>query len=129
MDAARASPATPGWWGIPVNNRERAERMIAHLTMAYESAQGIRIGAGIGTFEPNDFGSVTLPIDGLTPERAAVVGLNAGLEEGLKLVDVLTDLTCALGSLLESRAPDVDFQDLIRDLAMWVAVMPNPEGE
>lgn len=107
-----------------MNQRQRVERMIAHLTHSFEAAKDGRAPDDINLFAHDDL-QLSISFVGLTLQEAVAKAASEGYLQGVLLGAAMLEATSTLGLMIEERHPEVDFQEMIRALALYVAGLPD----
>lgn len=110
-----------------MNQRERAQRMVALLTQSFEMGwDGKGADERINVFEGEAIARIELPnVDGLPENEARIRIAAAGFTEGLKFVRTLVDLVAVAGLGVETMHPEVDFRDVLYRLGFYAAALPD----
>lgn len=110
-----------------MNQRERAQRMVALLTQSFEMGwDGKGADERINVFTGDVVTTVALPdIDGKPEHEARILTAGAGFTECLKFVRSLVDLVAVAGLGIEEMYPDVDFREVLRGLGLYAAALPD----
>jgi hypothetical protein len=110
-----------------MNQRERAQRLVALLTQSFEMGwDGHGADDRINVFAGDVVASVALPdVEGKTENEARILTAAAGFAEGLKFVRTLVDLIAVMGLGIEEMYPEVDFREVIQCLGIYAASLPD----
>lgn len=111
-----------------MNQRQRVERMIAHLTHSFEAAKNGHELDDVNIFTHDDM-QLTISFEGLTYSEAVVKAATEGYSQGVLLGAAMLEATSTLGLIIEQHYPEVDFQQMIRELALYVAALPEPDED
>jgi hypothetical protein len=98
--------------------------MIAHLTHSFEEAKAGREPEAVSLFSHDDM-LLSINLEGLTPHEAVAKGMSEGFAQGALLGAAMLEATTTLGLMIEERYPEVNFQEMIRELALYVASLPE----
>lgn len=110
-----------------MNQRERAQRMVALLTQSFEadwnSPENLE---HINVFEGEEVAQVEIPnVDGLTMREACARSVGAGFVEGFKFARTAIELVAVAGKLIDENDPAVDFRGVLRMLGFYAAALPD----
>jgi hypothetical protein len=100
--------------------------MIAHLTSAFAALKEGREPEDVDIFAHDDL-QLSVSIENLTLQEAVSKAASEGFMQGIMLAAALLEATSALGLIIEERYPEVDFQEMIRALGLYVAALPEIE--
>ena len=112
-----------------MNQRERAQRMVALLTQLFEADwNSPETAEKLDIFAGEELAQVEIPdVNGLTMREACVRSVGAGFTEGWKFGRAAIELIAVAGKLIDENDPAVDFRGVIRMLGIYAAALPDDE--
>lgn len=112
-----------------MNQRERAQRMVALLTQAFEADWSVGNTKGeINVFEGDVVARIELPeTDDPALKEAYARCAAAGFHEGLKFIRTVIDLVAVTGKVMDELHPEVDFRSVLHRLGYYAAALPDNE--
>jgi len=112
-----------------MNQRERAQQLMALLTQLFESDWASPESAErISIFEGEELARVEVPnVDGLTVREACARSVGAGFVEGFKFARTAIELVAVAGKLIDENDPAVDFRGVLQMLGIYAAALPDDE--